>query len=662
MSESNRTTMLKSSLKSRFVVLFVLFALLPACLLGVVTTYMNLNNANAVMIQNNLTVASLVGSEISRFISDVQGLVEAEAGTSTVKSMDGAEIKELIIAIQKENPHFELIFVMDSTGTQIARTSGTLANRGDRAYFKEAMKGKTYFTDTYISAFTNSPTLTISTPIKNSAGQVVGVFAADISLKTLWEMTGKTTIGQTGYVDVVDNVGNLIAHPDTEKVLKKENIANLDYVSHVLGGAAGSMQAVSTAGQESLVAYAPIEQLKWGVITYLPTSEIRSNTMKSVGAMAAVLLVALLIAAATAFRIANGIAKPLQRLAESAEKMAEGDLTQKIDVSGALEVNKLANALTEMQNGFRSISKQILESSEQVAAASEQLTASADQSAQAANQVAATITDVANGAQQQLEAVDQTVAVVEQMSAGIQQIAAKTNHVADATGSTAQAANQGGDSINIAMTQMANIEKAVTYSADVVAKLGQRSQEIGQIVDTISGIAGQTNLLALNAAIEAARAGELGRGFAVVSDEVRKLAEQSQEAAEHIAELISEVQKDTDQAITAMHEGTSQVRLGSDVVNTAGKAFGEVVTHINNISAQVSEISSEVEQMARGSQQIVSSVRDIDGISKATAEQTQTVSAATEEQSAAMEEIAASSQSLSKMADELQTAVTRFKI
>lgn len=662
MSDNEGFRAARGSLKSRFVVLFVLFALIPACLVGVISTYMNTKTAQSAISKANMNSAMLVGSEIARFINDAQGLVEALASTPTVKSMDGNTIKEMILAVQKQNPHYELLYIMDATGMQVARTSGTLANRADRAYFKEAMKGTTYFTDTYVSAFTNSPTVTISTPIKNQDGQVIGVFAADISLKSLWEMIDKTKIGETGYVDVVDNIGNFIAHPDKERVLKKENIANLDYVTKVISGQAGSSESVSTNGQESLTVYAPIEKFKWGVITYQPISEIRSNALKSVGAMAGLIVLAVLLAAFTAFRIAKKLAAPLQTLAEAAGQMADGDLTQKIDVSGALEVNQLAAALTEMQNSLRDISKQIMVSAEQVAASSQQLTASSEQSAQAANQVASTITNVAQGAQQQLDAVNHTVAVVEQMSGGIQQVAAKTNTVANATGNTATAANQGGESINTAMIQMANIEKAVTYSAEVVAKLGQRSQEIGQIVDTISGIAGQTNLLALNAAIEAARAGELGRGFAVVAEEVRKLAEQSQEAAKHIAELIGEVRGDTDNAINAMTEGTNQVRLGSDVVNSAGKAFGEVVTHINNISAQVREISSEIEQMAKGSEQIVVSVRDIDAISKSAAEQTQTVSAATEEQSASMEEIAASSQSLSKLSEELQKSVRRFKI
>ena len=165
---------------------------------------------------------------------------------------------------------------------------------------------------------------------------------------------------------------------------------------------------------------------------------------------------------------------------------------------------------------------------------------------------------------------------------------------------------------------------SVSSSAQVVAKLGERSKEIGQIVDAISGIAGQTNLLALNAAIEAARAGEQGRGFAVVAEEVRKLAEQSQEAAKQIANLISEIQTETDSAVVAMDDGTREVKIGTEVVNTAGQAFKEIVSLIAEVSSQIREISAAIQQMASGSQQIVASVRNIDSISKGTAGQTQT--------------------------------------
>ena len=181
-------------------------------------------------------------------------------------------------------------------------------------------------------------------------------------------------------------------------------------------------------------------------------------------------------------------------------------------------------------------------------------------------------------------------------------------------------------------------------------------------MDTIAGIAGQTNLLALNAAIEAARAGEQGRGFAVVAEEVRKLAEQSQEAAKKIAELIGEIQGDTDKAVVAMNDGTREVKTGAEVVNAAGVAFQEISGLVTQVSSQVKEISAAIQQMASGSQQIVDSVKRIDGLSKTSAGEAQSVSAATEEQLASMEEIAGSSEALSKLAQDLQAAVAKFRI
>ena len=181
-------------------------------------------------------------------------------------------------------------------------------------------------------------------------------------------------------------------------------------------------------------------------------------------------------------------------------------------------------------------------------------------------------------------------------------------------------------------------------------------------MDTIAGIAGQTNLLALNAAIEAARAGEQGRGFAVVAEEVRKLAEQSQEAAKKIAALISEIQGDTNKAVIAMEEGTREVKLGAEVVDASGRAFLEITTLVTQVSGQIGEISAAIKQMAAGSRQIVGSVNQMDDLSKKTSGEAQTVAAATEEQSASMEEIASSSQVLAKLAMDLREAVNKFVV
>ncbi|WP_378956666.1 methyl-accepting chemotaxis protein [Pelosinus sp. sgz500959] len=376
-----------------------------------------------------------------------------------------------------------------------------------------------------------------------------------------------------------------------------------------------------------------------------------------------VILIAFLILLVSGFYIAKIIIKPLNLMVLVCREFALGDFRDKPRrLVRKDEIGQLADALAEMRSKLRVLMKNVSESSEQLAASSEELTASADQSAKAATQVAESIVDVAKGAEEQLAAANHTSTVVEQMSASILQIAANANEVAGQSDQATNKAKEGNHSIDKAVKQMANIEQTVATSAQVVVKLGERSKEIGQIIDTISGIASQTNLLALNAAIEAARAGEQGRGFAVVAEEVRKLAEQSQGAAKQIATLINEIQGDTDKAVVAMNGGTREVKLGAEIVNDSGKIFLEISNLIIQVSDQVKEISLAIEQMAIGSEQIVLSVKQIDQLSKKTSGETQTVSAATEEQSASMEEIASSSQALAHLAADLRGAVTKFQI
>jgi methyl-accepting chemotaxis protein len=377
----------------------------------------------------------------------------------------------------------------------------------------------------------------------------------------------------------------------------------------------------------------------------------------------AILLLSLVILGLSGFYIAKIITKPLGFMVLICKEFAAGDFRDKPrKLTRKDEIGQLAEALADMRGSLRGLMTHVNKSSEQLAASSEELTASAEQSAQAANQVAESITEVATSAGQQLSVTNDASAVVQQMSASIQQVAANANEVAEHSAQSAIKANEGKQSIDKAVNQMAHIERTVTTSAKVVAKLGERSKEIGQIVDTISGIAGQTNLLALNAAIEAARAGEQGRGFAVVAEEVRKLAEQSQDAAKKIAVLIGEIQLDTDKAVVAMNDGTREVKLGAEVVNASGQAFQEISTMVTLGSGRMKEISVAVEQMSLGSQQIVSSVKQINELSKKTSGETQTVSAATEEQSASMEEISSASQALAHLAMNLHEEVGKFQV
>jgi len=417
------------------------------------------------------------------------------------------------------------------------------------------------------------------------------------------------------------------------------------------------------AGKPSENSIAATKELILLVKGYVREQEEHS-TQKASEVQLLLVLVSLFVAAIAigiSIYISRGISMPAKLVAQAASEITLGNLAvDDIKIQSSDELGQLAVSFNQMKSNLRLVIERVAHAADQVMTSSQQLTASASHSTQAAGQIAVSISDMAQGAQMQLTTFTETTVAVQQMSVGIQQIANNATIVAGKSSQASETAIKGGESIEKAINQMAQIEKTVNTSAQVITKLGEQSKEIGQIVSTISGIAGQTNLLALNAAIEAARAGEQGRGFAVVAEEVRKLAEQSQEAAKKIAQLIGEIQGDTTEAVIAMTKGTNEVKIGADVVDVAGKSFQEIAQLILEVSTQIKDISSAIQQIADGSQVIVLSVKEIDALSKKTSEETQTVSAATQEQSASMEEISSSSQILGEMAQNLQEVVNKF--
>ena len=379
----------------------------------------------------------------------------------------------------------------------------------------------------------------------------------------------------------------------------------------------------------------------------------------------AIIVSSILLGVVLSYLIIKRITKRLDDVVVFMETVSHGDFTRKVseeNMQDKSEFGVVSKAISAMNKSISDLIRNIADTSEQLAASAEELTASAEQSSLASTQVAHSITSVAQGAVSQTHAIDTTSATVQTLSAGLEEAAASAQEVTEKSVQASQTANEGGKTVVQAVSQMKHIQETVTFSAQVVDKLGESSQEIGQIVDAISGIAAQTNLLALNAAIEAARAGEQGRGFAVVAEEVRHLAEQSQDAAKKITGLISEIQRDTAKAVAAMENGTKEVEIGVDVVTSAGNAFQNIEVIVGHVAEQMQEMSTVIEHMAQGSQQIVTAVAEIDSLSKKASSEAENVAAITEEQSASSEEIASSSQSLAHMAQDMQSAINQFKL
>lgn len=376
-------------------------------------------------------------------------------------------------------------------------------------------------------------------------------------------------------------------------------------------------------------------------------------------------IIALLIVFCVSFFLTRMITKPIATVSARLDDMAQGHFDRDIDpqyLTRKDEFGDMGRSFDRMLKSMGQLIGQVSQSAEQLAASSEELTASAEQSAQASNQVAASVTEMARGSERQVAAVNDASAIVEEISATMEELAATAQEMSSKANATAKATVDGQNAVDQAINQMKNIGQGAQKAQGAAGDLEAGSRQIEVIVGLISSIAGQTNLLALNAAIEAARAGEQGRGFAVVAEEVRKLAEQSEQAARQIKELIGTNDNNIKNVVGVISNTIQEIGQGVTLVGKAGAGFAEIRALVETVTQQVSEISKALGEIAVGSQQIVDSIKTVETVSRSTAAEAQNVSAATEEQSASTEEIASASQALAKLAGELQTAMGRFRI
>ena len=438
-------------------------------------------------------------------------------------------------------------------------------------------------------------------------------------------------------------------------------------ISEVLTAGNFYTGSAEVVGKNYQCAYSPIKnnngQIIGMIFVGLPESSLDHIQNDLIFSIVLTVLVIVLVMGIVSWKLIGKAIEPLTHAVKVMEEIAKGNLSgENLPVMTDDEIGELAESINAMKKNLRGLINGVLKTSEKVAASSQELTASSSQTNEIIQQVAYNANEMTEGAVKQNNTINELQTTVADMRAKMHELHSSAREMAELARVSQEKALDGKEKVSFAIEQIQHIAKQSKESAEVVDNLGKRSKEIETIVDTISDIAEQTNLLALNAAIEAARAGEHGRGFAVVSDEVRKLAEQSGIAAKNISELIQTILNDTNSAIKSMELGTVSVKEGSTSVAATGEAFAAIETQVENLTENIRRSVNYIESVNTASHEISDAMEILHDISKNSTEEIHSVSAATEEGSTAIQEMSESCGQLSKLAQDMQNEVQKFTI
>lgn len=650
-----------TKLRTELMLLIITAIVLPSLALVAISTQTSESALRSKMEDTTRSSIHLLDKTLSQLI-----LLESAGVNELAYEMSSAgltnnspQLRKLIDNFKLEHPEVDIVAIGNEDGKYMFAPDSKLDNYDPRIrdWYIDALKTPetTSVIDPIFSKVTNSYILPISKAFPDGKGAVT----ISISMKELMELAKNVSLGDSGYVFILDGNNKVIYHPAMEIASE----ATGAMTAGIKQGPAGKISYKDAAADTQMDGYYVTNELTgFTMAGVLPESEYTKAVYPILYKSAIVLVVALLLAAVITFLIIRRITGPVERLNRSAKRVSEGYLDEFVQTSRRDEIGQLAGNYNEMVSSLRTMVQEVAETSGQLAAASEQLTASTAENSKAVEYVTELVEESTRGVETQAYASAEVATTMEEMSTGIQKIASASEAIVSAAILTETDVSTGSSRMQEVGEQMKTIRESVQQSGTLIAELNGLSTRVAETSTAISAIAKQTNLLSLNAGIEAARAGEHGRGFAVVAGEVRKLSEATNSSAGQIQETISEMVGLIASAYDVMkHKVAEDVEQGMALTLEASEAFRQIEQSTRQVGEQIHEVSAITEQMSASSSEVAASVQEMATIARAALDSFQSVTAATEEQLASMEEITSSSAALSGMAADMQGQVERFQ-